>query len=384
MKKMKKLTHLEHIEDLILVSGIEGAETSLSILQGLISNKNECIVQIKFDGAPSIVAGYEPKSGNFFVGTKSVFNVTPKLYFNENDIKIDDSLSSGLKHKLSCALKYLPWTIKSGVWQGDFMFTRSDVMIDNPQISFKPNTITYSTDNKELIESIIKARLGIIWHTKYNGTSLSTLEADFCADTSVIGNHHVVWTVKPDIKYEFDGIERTMINAGIDHLKRLLKLMNVSVVQELLKRSEVSMILKRFINSRCRDGKTFTNKYEMIVDLGLFIKNMHDKNAAKLITEKGKQKKQDQYISLMTDLFRKKETAEVLMNIFQYHAWIQQIKNMIIQKLETFNIAFQHTIDDKPTGSEGFVVFDKKSAIATKLVNRLEFSRANFNMEKSW
>ena len=37
-------------------------------------------MQTKWDGAPSVVCGKHPYTGRFFVGTKSVFNITePKL-----------------------------------------------------------------------------------------------------------------------------------------------------------------------------------------------------------------------------------------------------------------------------------------------------------------
>ena len=38
----------------------------------------------------------------------------------------------------------------------------------------------------------------------------------------------------------------------------------------------------------------------------------------------------------------------------------------------------------KTTGAEGYVAIDKLGGGAVKLVDRLEFSRANFNMAKDW
>jgi hypothetical protein len=47
--------------------------------------------------------------------------------------------------------------------------------------------------------------------------------------------------------------------------------------------------------------------------------------------------------------------------------------------------AFQKTASGyKVTGPEGFVAVDHMSNKAIKLVNRLEFSRNNFNAIKSW
>jgi hypothetical protein len=43
-------------------------------------------MSVKWDGAPAIVAGINPENGKFFVGTKSVFNVSPKINYTTSDI----------------------------------------------------------------------------------------------------------------------------------------------------------------------------------------------------------------------------------------------------------------------------------------------------------
>ena len=66
---MTKNTHLEHPEDVIL-SG------DLSVLSWFNSTDvwNGANLSAKIDGAPAIVWGTNPATGNYFVGTKSVFN----------------------------------------------------------------------------------------------------------------------------------------------------------------------------------------------------------------------------------------------------------------------------------------------------------------------
>jgi hypothetical protein len=48
-----------------------------------------------------------PENGKFFVGTKGVFNVNPKLNYTDEDIDRNHS-SEGLNKKLKVALRYLP------------------------------------------------------------------------------------------------------------------------------------------------------------------------------------------------------------------------------------------------------------------------------------
>ena len=62
-----KNTHLEHPEDSIL-SG------NLSVLDWFTSIDNT--ISAKIDGSPAVVWGTEPKTGKFFVGTKSAVSYT--------------------------------------------------------------------------------------------------------------------------------------------------------------------------------------------------------------------------------------------------------------------------------------------------------------------
>ena len=82
--RQDKNLHLEHLEDNVLNRGVAGARESINFLQSLrdmLAGKSSSKVNVttKWDGAPAIFAGINPANGKFFVGTKSVFNVTPKL-----------------------------------------------------------------------------------------------------------------------------------------------------------------------------------------------------------------------------------------------------------------------------------------------------------------
>ena len=60
-------THLDHLEDLIFT----GRGQLLNALREIYSGVR---LSVKWDGAPAIVFGTDPRNGKFFVGTKSVFN----------------------------------------------------------------------------------------------------------------------------------------------------------------------------------------------------------------------------------------------------------------------------------------------------------------------
>jgi len=130
-----KNTHLEHPEDSILTG-------DLSVLDWFV---NPGTLSVKIDGAPAIVWGTNPATGNFFVGTKSVFNKV-KIKINESHEDIDANHQGNVAQILHACLDYLPRT--AGILQGDFIgFGGSD--------EYKPNTITYKFSEVVYEEIII-------------------------------------------------------------------------------------------------------------------------------------------------------------------------------------------------------------------------------------
>ena len=123
-----KNLHMEHIEDEIINHGVPGGRAAINFLRSLrdmLAGVKDGNVSVKWDGAPAIFAGIDPRDGAFFVAKKGIFNVSPKVYKSNNDI--DDDTSGDLNAKLKAALKYLPDLGIKGVVQGDFLFDSSEV-----------------------------------------------------------------------------------------------------------------------------------------------------------------------------------------------------------------------------------------------------------------
>jgi len=139
---MTKNIHLEHPEDSIL-------DGTLAVLDAFL---NAFILTVKYDGAPAIVWGTNPATGNFFVGTKSVFN-KKKIMICEN---VDDIRrhygGTPLEIILGSCLCNLPHTDR--IFQGDFIGFGGEM-------DYTPNTVTYSF-SQPVAEEIIVAP-----HTEY-------------------------------------------------------------------------------------------------------------------------------------------------------------------------------------------------------------------------
>jgi len=139
-----KNTHIEHPEDSILTG-------DLSVLDWFCSMKG-AKASLKIDGAPAVVWGTNPATGNFFVGTKSVFNKV-KLKINEShdDIRRNHP-DPDLRKKLHACFDYLPHT--DDIIQGDFIGFGGEEC-------YQPNTITYYFDE------VVTNNIIIAPHTVY-------------------------------------------------------------------------------------------------------------------------------------------------------------------------------------------------------------------------
>ena len=154
-----KNKHLEHLEDNILNGGSQGGREAIAFLKSLGDmleiGASDTRVTVKWDGAPAVICGIDPKKGDFFVGTKSVFNsVTPKICYSESDV--DKFYGPGqLNGKLKASYRYLSKLGIDGVIQGDLLFTKGDLSGDKingeSMITFTPNTITYAVPPLSLI-----------------------------------------------------------------------------------------------------------------------------------------------------------------------------------------------------------------------------------------
>ena len=231
-----KRTHLEHIEDIIITDGYEGGKAVLEYFRGLLltlkgSSSEAMSVSVKWDGAPAVVCGTNPDNGKFFVGTKSVFAQNAKINYTKGDIAKNHG-TDDLGQKLLKCLVHIKKLNIQGVVQGDLLFTDEDITRKNignkPHIIFKPNTITYAVpEGGDLAKQIDRAKVGIIFHTTYNGDTLADMTASGGADvTSFTKNDDVFFdnATYKDVSgsAKFTNEETRQFYNGIEKLEGLL------------------------------------------------------------------------------------------------------------------------------------------------------------------
>ena len=386
----QKNLHLEHLEDELFNRGEAGVNEAIAFLKSLSemlkgNAKSPVNVTVKWDGAPAVFAGTNPENGKFFVATKSLFNKTPKINYTNADI--DRNHSGGLAEKLKVALANLKGLGIKGVLQGDMLYTTGDLSsqtIDGESmLTFTPNTITYAVpSNSGLAKKINSSRMGIVFHTTYSGNTIENLKASFGADVSGLKKTNKVWYQDADYR---DVSGRATMTA-----KQEREIQNyIKGTERIVKGSKAA--LKKIVNSPLKDLiKIYLNQNVRAgIDKGTagglasFLGSRFDTKISSLKTDKARERVQQEKNDLMKEL---KKNEKNLDGIFTAHYYLAQAKMLILKKLQALNTMPSFIKTDsgyKVTNPEGFVAIDRTGK-AVKLVDRMEFSRANFNVAKDW
>ncbi len=394
--KEGKNLHLEHLEDEVLNNGINGTRGAINFLQSLRdmlagNAKRSINVTVKWDGAPAVFAGINPENGKFFVGTKGVFNKTPKVNYTDADIDANHP-SGGLNEKLKVALKYLPKLGIKDVLQGDMLFTQDDLSAETidgiSYTTFQPNTITYAVP-KESSDPIKKSKMGIVWHTTYTGETLQSMRASFGANISGLTKTSDVWFTDADYKdtsgtVNFNKSETDKITAVLSLAGKTFRNMKSNFMSQLMNREDIVILIKTFNNTKVREGQAISNTSRHTSDLIKYIEVKLQKNIDSVKTPKAKQAKKQTKDEIVGFLSSQKKG---LQTIFDMQNHLVVAKNMVIRKLESARGVMDTFIRTdngyRVTPAEGFVAIDQIGN-AVKLVDRMEFSRANFNAAKNW
>ena len=398
--------HMTHAEDLVILGGSEGIDWVLSMIWDLYQElkgntpKSQMKLSVKIDGAPAIFAYSDfptlPKNG---IAMKGLFAKTPKVFTTEEEIEENFGDRPSLAYKLKTFIKHLPSINipKGEIWQGDFLFddqSLQETEIDGKEYwAFHPNTIYYVIPkDSELGKLIEKADVGIVWHTRYTGTDLENVQANYNTSASELKMIDNVLMTDPYIKSfagivnfseeESDYIEKTMEEL-LDYSKNLK---HSQIYKEIIGNNEIISIFTIFQNSLIRVGKRIEDPEGFIGEFIEFLQNRAQKEADKRKSEKGKEQILRKFAEMEDSI--KQHSDEWYMIIWMVNE-ITKLKEMFIKKLNNMG-EFQTYLKMKEgglrkTNQEGFAVSDIDGDVV-KLVDRAEFSWSNFSPEvqKGW
>jgi hypothetical protein len=393
----EKNLHLEHLEDEILNNGITGTRKAINFLQALRdmlagNAKSGVNVTVKWDGAPAVFAGINPENNQFFVGTKSVFNKNAKINYTPEDVDRNHPIGD-LNNKLKVALTHLSKLGITDVLQGDLLWYTQDnfteqVIDGEKYITFQPNTIVYAVPKKDASQ-ILSSKMGIVWHTTYSGDTMEGMSATLSVNMRKLTKTTDVWysdaTYKDTSgtanfnKEETKNITKILSNAG-----KIFHKLNPKILQKIVEDEKILILVKTFNNTKVKEGQKIRNTLRHARELGEYVEEKYQKEIDKLKRPQSKETKTKEMREFVG--FFKKHLKDIS-NIFEMQNLLIFAKDKIISKLEKAKGAMDTFIrtDDgyRITQPEGFVAVDKVGK-AVKLVNRLEFSRANFTAATKW
>jgi|TARA_R110002051_G_scaffold325021_1_gene425289 hypothetical protein len=385
-----KNVHLLHIDQSLLIDGDSGVKTTVNFLESLIDmlsggTDGALKIGLKWDGAPGLIAGIEPESGRFFVGTKSTFSKkVPKVNFTNEDIDKFHGGQGELPDKLKLALKLLPkiWKGK-GVFQGDLMFTpdqKFNETIDGQSLlMFRPNSIAYAVpSDSDLGKQINAAKLGIAMHTRYTGKTLSDMSASYDVTKNEFKENKDVW---------FDDANLTDIGGALfsktetKYLNSLLKSLKAIVgkskfaINKLQKNSKgIVAELVRFDNNEIKKGFVIKNSKKYFNDFIVWLVN-EKKTKLKSFNE-AKEK------ALRNKLNSERKDWEF---VIEFIAQTIVIKEQVVTQLNKIKQLKTFAKTDSGfvvVGQEGFTAISDGKIV--KLVDRLEFTKNLFTTAKDW
>jgi len=273
-----------------------------------------------------------------------------------------------------------------GVVQGDLLFTDDDLTRRNfnnvPHITFTPNTITYAVpEDTDLGKQIDKAKVGIIFHTTYNGDNLEDMSASAGADVESFGSSPDVFfdnatykDVSGSAKFTADET-KTFMN-GIEKLEDLLQNVPRDLQSQLGRNKDFVPMFQMYINAMVKQGQLPSNVNQFLQGFQKFYTDRMQQQISGLKAQKALALRQDKMKQMPNFLRQVKKPLQAMLTFYKA---VQQLKGFVLKKMNQAMAigSFQQTEKGlEVTDPEGFVAVDK-TGNAVKLVDRLGFSRRN-------
>jgi hypothetical protein len=367
---------------------------ALRSLRDMLGGQHDGRVSVKWDGAPAIFAGIDPRDGRFFVAKKGIFNKSPKVYKTDADIDADSS--GDLNVKLKLALQYLPELGIKGIIQGDFLYASDDLKTERIKgqsyVTFHPNTIVYAVPaGTEMAKEVKASKIGIVWHTTYTGSSFESLRASYGVDTTKFRSSRNVWSqdamLRDMTKFTMTKKDTEEVNAYLSQAGKIFNEISGTTLRQLEGNQKLAQTIETYNNTYVRRGAIIGNSRTHTAGLIRYIKQKYQKEIDKRKTPQGKSTQQKALSEILS--FFSPQNKKSLEKMFDLQ------KSIVMAKLKLINILNKlHSTDTflktkngfETTGQEGYVAIDTLGGDAVKIVDRMEFSYANFSPDilKGW
>lgn len=371
----QQLTHLQHTNRLHITGGDEGvaraADSHDAVNDALLGRPRPGHrLKTKVDGAPSFTIGYDPATGKPFVGTKAIFNATPKINYTHEDIDRNHGHAPGLADKLHDLLdhgfKVLPEPKRVGsrwpsqIWQGDFMHSgKKDLVHSDGQVKATPNTVEYGwPKDSEDGKKAKAAQLGLAFHTKYKGNNMLNLTATPDVSDKDFKEHPDVHLVGTDFKPNPAHYTADDQKEYHDHMEKARKTYASMKPGALDAVGQHSVPLETYLNGIIRRSATNkpTQKPEEPTVEG-YIKHLTDASAKeqdKVKTPAAKAKKAQQLDDMLKHVHANREHFQKAMELNNHMSSAKNVLVNVMDRGKNVNTK----IAGQDTGHEGYVHTD--------------------------
>ena len=252
----------------------------------------------------------------------------------------------------------------------------------------------YSIPKKsKLASQILASKIGVVWHTTYRGDSLETMRASLGKEiASTLKKNKNVWSV--DAVYKdvsglatFTQKETEAVTKILSQAGKIFSGLKRETIDGIHKNEELRLRVNTFVNAKVREGQRITNPSRFVNELVDYIMGYYKKQEDARKSERGKQAQREKSKEVLK-YFSVVDKREIV-RLFELYNLIVDAKLMIVRKLDTakrINTLLLTPNGYEVTEQEGFVAIDRTGKNAVKLIDRLQFSRANFSADiiKGW
>ena len=287
------------------------------------------------------------------------------------------------------------------------MFTAEDLttaIIEGQEYYiFTPNTITYAVPvDSTLGDRIAAAKIGIVFHTAYEGSTVADMQASFGASVAGLTPTNSVWfddafykdlTGRASLTPAEDAkIKNTLLAAATTFRKIDEKDFNRIIFTGRTNKdgdeeyTEFANYIKPFVNNMVRGGEQVGNPTAFLKNFLIFYNGKQEAEIAKLKGGPDSAAAQARIQKIKEKEKFMADNSNTLLGILAIYKRIIEAKVMLLKKIQQVeNIGTFIKTDDgyKVTAPEGFVAIGHDGG-AVKLVDRIEFSRQNFAATKPW
>ena len=244
--------------------------------------------------------------------------------------------------------------------------------------------------NTDMGKKVGNSKLGIVFHTTYRGgESIGEMSASFGAGVKHLQGVKDVAVFSSEFTNvnglaNLSATERANVDRQITSAKRNLRTgaRFLNSIQNESGTFAHNALFKIYFNQVIRGGKIPSTSQQMAKGFSMFVEDRYQKEIAKKKTAKSQkmwEERKDKSLKYLNT------NRSVMFSALDGFKNLMDAKVLIINKLNKIEGVGTFIEDEsgyRATAPEGFVAI--KEGAALKLVDRLEFSRANFTVAKDW